>query len=111
MKIDKAIHGLTRYVEKYVLPTMENGQRIAIRTFLNVAKMKPEILMKKLMSIPAISLLIEVDENGDVEVETVLQGLKEAIRSEGYWILETEMFGKMTFSEPDVDELLRHLQS
>ena len=111
MKVDKAIHGFSKYVEKYVLPTMDNGQRIAIRTFLAVAKLKPDVLMKRLTDIPAISLLIEVDDNGEIDVESILHGLKEAIRHEGLWKIETNMIGKMTFAEADVDELLRYLQS
>ena len=114
MKVDKVVHGFSRYVEKYVLPTMNNGQRIAIRTFLNVAKVKPETFIKRLVNIPdisAISLLVEVDDNGEIDAETILHGLKDAIKAEGHWIFETEKFGKMTFSEPDVDELLRILQS
>lgn len=107
MKIEHIVERLDRYIERNILPTMNNGQKIAIRTFVGAVKANPHAFKKRLLGDSFLGWFVCEDENGEIDVDGLLEGLKDAVSKEGHLILDTKMFGRMTFHPPDVENLVR----
>lgn len=109
MKFEHVVERLSRYIEKNVMPTMTNPQRIGIRTVMGMIKHNPQAYKKKIMDDPLLKWLIIETDDGEIEIEGMINGLREAVNKEGMAILDTNMFGKMTFKPSDIEELRRCL--
>lgn len=109
MRFEHAVERLARYVEKTVLPTMTNLQKVGIRTFIGMIKNNPEAYRKKIMDDPLFKWILIEDDKGEIDVESVVCGLRDAVNKEGMVILDTKMFGRMTFKPSDIEELKHHL--
>ena len=109
MKFEHAVERLARYVEKAVLPTMSNLQKIGIRTFIGMIKANPEAYKKKILDDPLFKWILIEGDKGEIDVESVVCGLRDAVNKEGFAVIDSKMFGKMTFRPADIEELKRHL--
>lgn len=109
MKFEHVVERLSRYIERNVLPTMSNLQKVGIRTFIGMIKSNPTAYKKKIMDDPLFKWLIIETDGGEIEIEGMINGLREAVNKEGMAILDTKMFGKMTFKPSDIEELRRCL--
>ena len=109
MKFEHVVDRLSKYIEKNVMPTMNNLQKIGILTFIGMIKHNPQAYKQKIMDDPLFKWLIVENDQGEIEIEGLICGLRDAVNKEGMAILDTKMFGKMTFRPSDIEELKRYL--
>lgn len=110
MRFEHIAERLSRYVERNVFPTMNNLQRIGVRTFLGMVKARPDSFKAKIVDNPILGWLLIEDEDGEIDIDPMLDGLKEAVEREGTLVLDTKMFGKMTFHPQDIELLIRTMR-
>ena len=110
MRFEHIAERLSRYVERNVFPTMNNLQRIGVRTFLGMVKAKPDAFKEKIIKDSFLGWFITEDEDGEIDIDPMLDGLKEAVEREGTIVLDTKMFGKMTFHPQDIELLIRTMR-
>ena len=106
MKIEEIANRLSRYVERYVFPTMTNIQRVGLRAFLEMVKTRPDVFKKKILEDSFLGWIIIEEEDGGIDIEPLMSGLREAVANEGVIVLDTKMFGKMTFHPSDIEQLI-----
>ena len=109
MKIDYIVDRMTRYIEEKMFPTMLNWQRVACRTFMNRIKHKP-ILFNSV--IPFLGFFEYSDEHGHIDVDELIDNLREAVSTEGKLEISIPMLGlKYNLSPSDIEELGWFLKS
>ena len=52
-------------------------------------------------------LRLYIDKDGGIDIDPILCGLREAVTNEGFIVLDTNMFGKMTFHPSDIEQLIK----
>lgn len=109
MKFEHVVERLSKYVEHEVLPTMTNLQKIGILTFIGMIKKSPAAYKKKIMDDPLFKWLIIEDDNGEIEVDGMLCGLRDAVSKEGHAIIDSKMFGRMIFKPSDIEKLRHYI--
>lgn len=107
MRIEEIAERLTRYVERHVFPTMNNLQRVAVRSFLEMVKKRPDAFRKKIADDALLGWVLIETEDGDIDIDPILCALREAVSNEGSIVLDTQMFGKMTFHPSDIEQLIK----
>ena len=109
MKIEKAVEGLSKYIEERMFPAMVNWQRVAFRTFMNRVKRKPELLTNGV--VPFLNFFEYADEMGDINIDVLIADFRGAVSTEGNLVLEIPMLGlKYSLSPNDADDLCRYLK-
>lgn len=107
MRIEEIADRLTRYVERHVFPTMTNLQRVGLRAFLETVKKRPDAFKKKVADDAFLGWILIEEEDGGIDIDPILCGLREAVTNEGFIVLDTNMFGKMTFHPSDIEQLIK----
>ena len=108
MKIEKVIEGLSKYIEGKMFPTMVNWQRVAVRTFINRAKKKPELFVKVL---PILDFFEYADGDGNVDIDDFVSDFSDAIKAEGELEISIPMLGlKYKLNSQDATEMCEYLR-
>lgn len=103
MEITRVLDGLEKYVDKEVYPGMnENQQTIYL---LAVGALK-ENAMDFLAGNTLLRSMLSINKEGDVDLDRLHRLLKVSVRKQGKLAITIPMFGKMTFSEADIDQII-----
>lgn len=109
MKVEYIIDRMIRYIEEKMFPTMVNWQRVAFRTFMNRIKHKP-IMFNRVL--PFLDFFEYSDENGNIDVDELIDNLREAVSTEGVLEIDIPMLGlKYNLSPSDIEELGRFMKN
>lgn len=103
MELNKVLNGLETYIDNTVYPGMnENQQTIYL---LAVGAFK-ENAMDFLAGNTLLRSMLSINKEGDVDLERLHRLLKVSVRKQGKLAITIPMFGKMTFTEADIDQII-----
>lgn len=108
--IDQIENGVAAYLDAELMPQMqENGlQKVLIGTVLGIAVKRGSSLILPLRDNPVVKMLEIIDDEGNVDLETLKTEFKKNVPDSGF-VLELPMLGKMTFHRADVDKLYEYI--
>ena len=107
MKYDKVINGISKYIAVEMYPAINDWQEILARMVISRAMANQEQIRKAITNNPIVKALALVDDNGDIDIDTLMKELKEQITAKGNVEIRLPMFGKFTFTANDVDKLYK----
>ena len=107
MKYDKVINGISKYIAVEMYPALNDWQEIFARMIVSRAMSNQERIRKAITNNPLAKALAIVDENGDIDIDTLIKDLKTQIAEKGNVEIRLPMFGKFTFTANDVDKLYK----
>jgi hypothetical protein len=103
-EFNQVVDGLVKYINKYILPGMNQiqdfGARVMMGRFLN----NSENIRMMLINNGFVRTFGIIDADG-VEIEELLTDIKKEIARQGKISFDVPLFGKMTFEPGDVDVL------
>jgi hypothetical protein len=107
MQYERVVKGIGRYIETEIYPGLSDWQeilaRIAVSRAMNSQEQLKEILTKNAFA----KMFAIIDEEGDIDVDGLMEDLKEQINAKGKIEIHIPMFGKFCFNASDVHKLHR----
>lgn len=103
MHIDHVLTGLEKYLDAELFPGMnENQQTIYL---LAVGALK-ENAADLLTGNTILRSMLSISKDGEVEVDRLHRLLQIAVRKQGKLVIAVPMFGTITLSENDVEQII-----
>lgn len=107
MEINKVLDGLERYIDNEIYTGMnENQQTIYL---LAVGALK-ENAMDVLGSNAILRSMLSISRDGDVDLDRLHKLLQVAVRKRDKLTLNIPMFGKLTFNEADITNIIHTIR-
>ena len=109
VEFNRVIDGLLRYLNNNLFAKMNDWQEVVARIAVGRIIGNPESLMQSLMANGIVRTFAVMDSEGNVDLEPIMRDLKREIDRKGKLTVEIPMFGKMSFTAADVDEIYREI--
>lgn len=107
MELSRVLAGLEKYIDNEIYNGMnENQQTIYL---LAVGALK-ENAMDVLGSNAILRSMLSISRDGDVDLDRLHKLLQVAVRKKGKMTLNIPMFGKMTFNEADISNMIQTIK-
>lgn len=108
---EKVIEGIAQYINTHLYAKMNDWQEFIARVFIGRFFENTDAMKEKLINNGFIRTFGVIDSEGHVDVVQLAKDMKREIARKGQLSFDIPMFGKMTFSPSDVDELFRTITS
>lgn len=109
MEFEKVLNGITKYIEREIYAGMNEWQEIFARIAVSRIIGNEENLKASLSGNTYLRTFAIIDEHGNVDIESLLDDLKEQISRKGKLEVNLAMFGRMRFTPEDVDKLRSYI--
>ena len=107
MYFDRVVNGIVKYLDREVYVGMNDWQEMLARIAVSRIIGNRDALRNAVVSNPFVKTFGIVDENGDVDVDSLVRDIKEQIERKGKFEVSIPMFGRFAFTSADVDKLYR----
>ena len=104
---EKVIEGIAQYINTHLYAKMNDWQEFIARVFIGRFFENTEAMKSSLINNGFIRTFGVIDSDGDIEVVQLAKDMKREIARKGQLSFDIPMFGKMTFTPDDVNELFR----
>lgn len=105
MEFEKVIHGIIRYIEKVIYPTLNQTQLFFAYTVVNRYKKNIVSLRDEIEGNALLKPLAVMDENGEVDVDGWISDIKGTMDHFGKLTINIPLVGPYTFRKEDIDHL------
>ena len=109
VEFNRVIDGLLRYLNNNLFAKMNDWQEVVARIAVGRIIGNPESLKQSLQANGIVRTFAVMDSEGNVDLEPLMRDLKREIDRKGKLTVEIPMFGKMSFTAADVDEIYREI--
>ena len=110
MEFNRVINGIVKYLNSEVVPNMNEWQGFLARMATARVLNNTENIKKMLADNVYIKTFAVFDDNGNVDIDGLINDLKTAIKDKGYIEFELPMFGRFKFIESDIDNLHSYIR-
>jgi hypothetical protein len=104
-EFEKVIEGISKYIDNEIYSGMNELQEFTARVFIGRLLTNPELAKHSLINNGFIRTFGIVDEEGNIDVDTLAEDIKREVSRKGKITFSIPMFGKWTFEPSDVDVL------
>lgn len=104
-EFEKVLNGIAKYINNEIFPGMNQLQQFAARVVVGRILNNEKNIKNMIVNNGFIKTFGIVDEEGLIELESLMHDIKREISRQEKITFEVPMFGKMTFSPADVDAL------
>ena len=101
------VDGISRYIDKEIYSGMNDVQEFIARVFIGRFISNEETVKNSLINNGFVRTFGIIDHEGKVDVDSLAKDIKREISRKGKISFSIPMFGEMTFTPSDVDELYR----
>ena len=109
MEFERVIKGITKYLNNEIYAGMNDWQEMLARIAVSRMIGNTNNLKNALINNPFVRTFAIIDENGDVDVEGLMQDIKSQLAEKGKITFTLPMFGNFTFTPADVEKLHRDI--
>jgi hypothetical protein len=109
MTFERVINGINKYINAEIYATMNDWQEILARIAIGRMLGNTEQLKQSLVSNGFLRTFALMDENGNVDIETLARDLKAQIAAKGKMTISLPLMPALTFKPEDVDILHRYI--
>lgn len=109
VKFENIIEGLNRYLDKEIYINLNDLQEIAARLVVGRINGNIEAVKKAIMSNGYIKTFGLIDNDGMVDIDSLLMEVKREIERKGKVQFEIPLIGKMTFVPGDVEVIKNYI--
>lgn len=106
VSIDKIEQGVANYLDSELMPQLQNNgfEKIIIGTVASLLIRKTGTIIEGYKDNKLVKMLGIMDDNGNVDVDTLMEEVKKNMPKEGVKI-DVPVIGMLTFHKEDVDKL------
>ena len=105
MRFEKVINGILKYMDAEIYGTMNAWQEMAARIAVSRLLRNSDNIKKALANNTFIKTFAIIDNDGNVDVEGLMQDIKAEIGRKEKFTISIPMFGSFSFNVDDVDKL------
>ena len=105
IKLDKVLNGLVKYVNRTILPTMNDWQKIGTRVILARVLRLEDGIHKFMQENTFIRTFGVISPEGDVDVDGLIRDIKSLFEQTPIVELNIPLYGKIKLEAADIDEL------
>ncbi|MDE5576181.1 MAG: hypothetical protein K2J11_02170 [Oscillospiraceae bacterium] len=105
VKFEAVLDGAAKFLDKEVYPGMNDWQQIIARMFVGRIFNSREAIKAAVVNNGFIRTFGIVDENGDVDIESLATDLKTEMQRKEKLTFTIPLYGNLTFRPSDVDSL------
>lgn len=103
--------GIGDYLQKVVMPRMDNGRRVVIGTVYILLANRIDKIAEALSQSAMGKLLGVIDDDGQIDIDTLQPALTEQVRQQGKLELDIPYIGILGFGANDIDEVFRYIRN
>ena len=105
VKFETVIDGINRYIDKEIYKNLDGTQEFLARVVVGRMINNSDTIKNMLMTNGLSKTLCLIDNEGMVEVDTLLSDIRREIERQGSLQLDIPLMGTLTFHADDVDVL------
>lgn len=105
MEFNKVINGIIKYIDREIIPSMNEWQEVVARIAMSRFVNNSNVLKDSLTNNSFVRTFAIIDDNGNVDVNGLANDLKEQIRKKGKIEFTLPIFGTFRFVEADIEKL------
>lgn len=109
MHYDKVVPGVYKYISAEVFPKLSDGKEMAARFFVKRITRNPKSLIDALQKNTFFNMMSIVDENGDVDLDGIVEDAKEILSAKNSIVLAVPAIGNFAFTCSDIDKLHKYI--
>lgn len=106
---EQVINGLISYADNEVMSKLPTSGKWVMGTAIGLATTKANNLVETLKTNTIVQMLGIVDEKGMIDVESLINAMKQSADKYGNISVDVPMIGKLTFTSSDVDRLRTYI--
>lgn len=110
MEANKVINAIFKYLEKNMVPGMNDLQEVAFYAIKEAMDEEVESLVEIIKSKPLIRAVIAVDKTGDVDIEKLANRVRKGMEAKGGVSFDVPLYGPVRFVPDDIDNILIELK-
>lgn len=101
--------GLGDYIEAVMLPRMDSKRKFVTGMAYILIASKMDQVIPAIAALPAIKMLGVIDQDGNVDIDSLYKAAKAQIERQGELEISIKMLGDFKFRAADIDELYRYI--
>lgn len=105
VSFEAVLDGIAKFIDKNIFTGMNDWQELIARIFVGRIFDARESLKSAFVNNGFIRTFGIIDENGNIDVESLAKDIKKEIQRKEKITVSIPMFGQMTFTPQDVDNL------
>lgn len=106
---DQVVQGIINYADNEIINKLPIASKWILGTGIVLAANKVDKVVDSLRDNSVVKMFGLVDEDGMIEVDELMNAMKESADKYGKISFDVGMIGKMTFTSSDIDELRRYI--
>lgn len=106
---DKVINGMIKYADSEIMTKLPTSGKWVFGTVVNLASKKMDEVIANLMSNTIVNMLGIVDDDGNIDVDSLIESMKMSANKYGSISFDVPLVGKMTFTSTDIDALRKYI--
>ena len=106
---DQVIRGIINYADDEVITKLPTAGKWIVGTVIGVASNKTAQVMESLKKNSVVNMLGILDENDNIDVDSLIIAMKSAADKYGNVTLDVPMVGRLTFTSSDLDRLRSYI--
>ena len=116
VNFNKVTRGLANYIDREIMPSIPSGtvKKVAIGAYVALVMRNAERSIIPLFSSTIASMTGVVEKNGDIDIDTLAEAIKQSMPQEGLPIdinILGLQLGKIAFNKSDIDTITNYIKS
>lgn len=109
MTFERVINGINKYINAEIYATMNDWQEILARIAIGRMLGNTDHLKQSLAANGFLRTFALLDENGNVDIDSLARDLKAQIAAKGKMTISIPLMPALTFKPEDVDVLYQYI--
>lgn len=105
MEAKLVLDHVLKYLEKNMVPTMNDGQEFLFYTALEGVEEESDFLISRLTANPVTRALAAIDKDGNVDIDKLVGRLNKAFERKGKLQINIPLFGPVKFLPEDLNAI------
>lgn len=106
MELQQVLSGIMAYIDKTIVPGMNDVQEFGYYALCEMLKDDPTPLRKLLEQNIFARVLLSCDKDGNVDIDRAAAAARKAIQRKGKFSFKVPGYGSFTLTEQDVEDII-----
>lgn len=107
--VDQVVKGISNYADNEVMGKLPTSGKWILGTVITLAINNAYNIVDSLQHNPIMQMIGAIDEDGLINVDEIINAMREAADRYGNVVVNVPMLGSMTFSSADVERLRSYI--
>lgn len=109
MEFEKVVSGIIKYVNRVIIPTMNDWQKIGARLLLSRLTRSSSDIKRTLSSNAYIMAFGVMNNDGSVDIENLIKDIRGLFEETPVIEVNVPLYGSLKFNESDIDTIYKYI--